>query len=269
MLRQFTLNLQEKLKRTAQLLNNEETLEDHKKQNIGWFAMVFFIPFSLIISCLLIIGTVVGIPTSLGYVKGALDFVSGSGQPVNELKASALETSFTDVTPESRYFEGLNFLLKKGVVGGFSDGTFRIEQKLTRAELIKAIVTAKRRYPLHLNYNNCFKDVREEWFSPQVCFAKSQGWISGFADGTFKPEDQLSKAETVKILVTAFELKEGRAEFKAFEDVQPENWYYQVIKTAQTNNLIEQNPLLEFFEPEAKITRGEAFEILYKIVRDL
>lgn len=268
MLRQFTLNLQEKLKRTAQLLN-EESLEDHKKQNIGWFAMVFFIPFSLIISCLLIIGTVVGIPTSLGYVKGAIDFVAGSGPTITDLKASAMEATFTDVAPDSQYFDGLNFLVNKGIVGGFADGTFRIEQKLTRAELIKAIVTAKRRYPLHLNYNNCFKDVKEEWFSPQVCFAKSQGWISGFADGTFKPQDQLTKAETVKILVTAFELKEGRAEFKAFEDVRPESWYYQDIKTAQTNNLIEQNPLLEFFEPDAKISRGEAFEILYKIVSEL
>ncbi|MGL5831580.1 MAG: S-layer homology domain-containing protein [Candidatus Altimarinota bacterium] len=263
------MNLREKLKRTAEILNHEDHPEDNKKQGFGWFAMVFFIPFSLIVSCLLIIGAVVGIPTSLGYVKGAIDFVSGQGSESVELKASALEAPFSDISEDSEYFEGLDFLKRKGVIGGFADGSFKAEQKLTRAELIKAIVTAKRRYPLHLNYNNCFKDVKQEWFSPQVCFAKSQGWIAGFADGTFKPEDQLTKAETVKILVAAFDLKEGRAEFKAFEDVRPENWYYQSIKTAQTNNLIEQNPLLEFFEPEAKISRGEAFQILYKIVRDL
>lgn len=263
------MNLQEKLKRTAEILNHEDHPEDNKKQGFGWFAMVFFVPFSLIISCLLIIGTVVGIPTSLGYVKGAVDFVIGQGQQATELRTSALEAPFSDVNSDSEYFEGVDYLKRKGVVGGFADGSFKADQKLTRAELIKAIVTAKRRYPLHLNYNNCFKDVKQEWFSPQVCFAKSQGWIGGFADGTFKPEDQLSRAETIKILVTAFGLKEGRAEFKSFEDVEVKDWYYQTVKIAQTNDLLEQNPLLEFFEPEAKISRGEAFQILYKIVKDL
>lgn len=40
-------------------------------------------------------------------------------------------------------------------------------------------------------YENCFEDVEDEWFAPYVCYAKEKGWVTGYPDGTFKPENNV------------------------------------------------------------------------------
>lgn len=197
-----------------------------------------FVPIAVVLSSLAILASVYTAPAAMDFVKEKLDSVYSIGKQ-EEFKAAPPEILFTDVNDYSMYYNSLSFLKKKGIVSGFSDGSFKPELPIKRAELVKTIVIAKKQFPLALNYNHCFKDVNTEWFAPSVCFAKSSGWISGFEDGTFRPDETLSRANVEKLLAKAFELKD-----------HPED-------------VVSDHP--EGVEPP--ITRGEAFEMLYHVLQ--
>lgn len=206
------------------------------KADIHPFSKVFiFMPFAVVLSCLAIIVAVFSAPSAMDFVKNTLDSIYVSKE---ELKPAAEEVLFTDVNGESKYFDSLTYLKKNGVISGYPDGTFKPDLEIKRAELVKTLVLAKKQFPLALNYNNCFKDVKNEWFAPSVCLAKSSGWIEGFKDGTFRPEDILIRGDVMKMLVKAFELE------KYPEDIVGDNQWL-----------------------DQPVTRGDAFQMLYRVLR--
>ena len=161
---------------------------------------------------------------------------------------------------------------KNGVIGGFSDNTFRPYQELSRAELIKTIVTAKKFYPLALNYNNCFNDVHTEWFATSVCLAKEKGWVGGYSDGAFHPNETLTKAEALKMIMEAFAIKETPADktpANMFADLDKDAWYYNYVKVALEHNLLEEDPNLDFFKPNDPATRGVGAQIIYRVLQQV
>jgi hypothetical protein len=194
-----------------------------------------FVPLAVTISCLTIMAAVFSAPTAMDFVKNGLDGIIGHR---NELKSAAPENLFSDVSGDSKYFDSLTYLKRNGIISGYADGTFLPDLGIKRAELVKTLVAAKKQFPLALNYNNCFKDVKNEWFAPSVCFAKSSGWISGYADGTFHPNDDLSRGDAMNTLVKAFKLEQ-----------YPED----LVGNDQTDG--------------DTITRGEAFQMLYRVLQ--
>jgi len=196
--------------------------------------MLIFAPVTIAISCLMIIVSIVSAPTAMDWVKAGLDSVLGGRA---DLKPSAAEVLFTDVKGDSKFFDSLSYLKKNGIISGFADNSFHPDQEIKRAEFVKTVVNAKKQFPLALNYNNCFKDVKNEWFAPSICFAKSNGWVGGLADGKFHPDDGLTRDDTMKVLVKAFAI-----------DHYPEDI------TAAT-------------EKQNHVSRGEAFQMLYRVMQ--
>ena len=224
------------------------------------------VPLTLVIACMLIIGTVIGIPT----LKSGIVSVWNSIVPEEELRPVASEVLFIDVKADSKYYDSLLYLKNQGVITGFSDNSFRPYQELKRAELIKTIVNAKKFYPLALNYNSCFKDVRNEWYAPAICFAKEKGWIRGYADGTFHPMDSLTKAESLKIILEAFGIKaneESDNQIETFVDLDRDAWYFPYVQTALREKLIDDNPNLELFRPEDSALRGDISQLIYRALQ--
>lgn len=214
----------------------------------------------------MIIIAVIGVPSAMDLVKSGLDHFMPHSE---DLKASAIEPLFDDVKPDSKFFDSLAYLKKNGVIGGYDDNTFRPYQELSRGELIKTIVAAKRQFPLALNYNNCFKDVGNEWYAPAVCLAKEKGWVNGYGDNTFHPTETLNKVEALKMIMEAFDIKETPDSISPannFADLDRDAWYYGYVKVALERNLLDENPNLEFFKPEDPATRGEAAQIIYRVL---
>ena len=89
----------------------------------------------------------------------------------------------------------------KKVVSGFGDGLFRPDNKVTRAELVKIfLLAAGHRLPDKLSYS--FSDVPTyAWYYGYVSYAFGLDLINGYADGSFKPDQQVSRAEAAKIAV--------------------------------------------------------------------
>lgn len=166
--------------------------------------------------------------------------------------ASAFAYTDTDVYP---FGGAINYLTDQGVVQGYSDGTFRPENTINRAEFLKTVVGAVTTEELTGSF--CFSDVNDEWFAPYVCTAKDMGIVDGYPDGTFLPANPVNLVEALKIVVNAFEIP-------AITPLGTE-WYSVFLETAVSLNFIP-TPLDYYAEPTA---RGEVAEILWRVMEDV
>ncbi len=250
----------------VKLEKNEALGGGYAKSDKHAAAKVFvFMPIAVVLSAVIIIAAVFGVPRTMDLFKGALDSVYDNHE---EIKNAAEEVLFEDVKADSKYYDSLVYLKKNGVINGYEDHTFRPDQSLKRADLVKIIVSAKKQFPLALNYNNCFKDVRNEWFAASVCLAKDKGWIGGKIDGKFHPEDDVSRSEGLKMLIGAFDVKRVSDKvIDSYEDVKPDDWFNSDIEIALERGILTDNPTLEFFKPNEPLTRGDAAQMLYRILQ--
>jgi hypothetical protein len=148
-------------------------------------------------------------------------------------------TSFSDVA-SSRNKTAIQYLSEQGVLGGYSDGTFKPSNTINRAELAKILVAANNVSPTVSEYHDCFSDVTNEWFAPYVCYAKVQGWVSGYSDGSFRPGNPVNTAEAIKMILNAQGITlSSSTENNTYSDVDASAWYATYIATANSKGLLE------------------------------
>jgi hypothetical protein len=131
-----------------------------------------------------------------------------SAAPAQTDNKDANGREFNDVPASYQYASSISFLKNKGIIKGYDDNTFKPDDILKRDQLVKIIVTARNAEPLSLMHSYCFDDVKNEWFARYVCFAKTKGWVTGYDDGTFRPEKNLTEGETVSMILNGFGLAE-------------------------------------------------------------
>lgn len=162
---------------------------------------------------------------------------------------------FTDVKENDTYYIASRYLSDKGVINGYVDGTFKPNQDITRAELLKIIFEGNKSETKNPN-TNCFPDVGyQEWYSKYICTAKNSKIINGYDDGNFKPNKTVNKAEALKIL----------GEFYKWEMTNKSNeaWYSKYIDFSKNRNLLINS---ENFDPSENMSRGEISETLYRFL---
>ena len=136
---------------------------------------------------------------------------------------------FTDLTPEHWCYNKIIDFEKKGYVCGYEDGTFRADRTITRAEYVK-IVNNFFGYELETEKESGFSDVSSgDWFAPYVNEAVERGYINGYEDGTFRPEDPIRRQEATVILARILNIHEeeypenhldGLAQYSDSDEVQ-------------------------------------------------
>lgn len=130
--------------------------------------------------------------------------------PSEEVDSGAF--SFTDFRRAPRPRETEDAALKRriiytaydrDIIDGYPDGTFQPDAPINRAEALKIIFTASKLEPFDTeNRNGKFPDVNPgDWFADYVSMALSYEFIEGYADGTFKPEQHITRAEAAKIVL--------------------------------------------------------------------
>lgn len=159
---------------------------------------------------------------------------------------------FTDVPSSHSNYNAIKELKTKGILGGYSDNTFKPENKINRAELTKIVVEAV--YPGQATGRNCFSDVKDEWFAKYVCFAKDKGITSGYADGTFKPNDNINYVEALKITLVAFSYDPM---------VKSDVWYQAYLDVANTLGVSVST------DNNEKISRGKMAQLISNILKCL
>lgn len=144
------------------------------------------------------------------------------------LKVQNVEVkTFTD-TEDKWFTEAVGTMAGLGVFKGYEDGSFKPSREITRAEFVKMVVGCDTITSVHAD----FTDVADDnWAAPYIATATEKGWINGFADGTFKPDQKITRAQAVKIINKMLGRSAdadilSKTDVKDFYDVYTSNWAY-------------------------------------------
>ena len=177
-----------------------------------------------------------------GYIKGYSD---GSFQPNgNMTRAEAAVmmarlkngsdnfntsgiTRFTDAN-NKWYSKGVNYAVGQGLINGYEDGTFRPDEKITRAEFTQMIANDIK---TNGTKSVSFNDVNNHWAKPAIQKVAGNGIINGYEDNSFKPDNNITRAEAVKMLNGISNRPEG-SKTNTFNDVRPSDWFYNDVMKA-------------------------------------
>ena len=111
-----------------------------------------------------------------------------------------------------------------------------------------------------------FNDMSGHWSYADVRILAEKGIINGFEDGSFRPEEKVTRAEFVKMIVSAFNV-ENSGDSAVFGDVQKDMWYFNYIDAAASAGLV--GGFGGNFEPDKEITREDVAVILYRLLNKM
>lgn len=182
------------------------------------------------------------------------------------LSLLAFASSFPDVAKDHENFTAIEHLDENGVINGYADGTFKPENKVTRAEAAKMIVEAFA-IKHEGNYEEVFGDVMKgEWFFEYVMALKEAGAVSGYEDAKFKPHDSVNLAETLKMVLMAARINlPATVSDKVFLDVESDIWYAPHALYAKNYNIVMPGDDGKLNANEA-MSRAYFAEILYRVL---
>ena len=116
-----------------------------------------------------------------------------------------VDPSFSDI--EGHWAEAFIEELKdQGITGGYPDGTYRPENRVTRAEMAVFLLNALGISPGPLPVDSSFSDIEGHWAEIFIEELADQGITGGYPDGTYRPENRVTRAEMAVFLVNAFGL---------------------------------------------------------------
>jgi len=157
--------------------------------------------------------------------------------------------------------------VKLGFVTGFPDGTFRPDAQVSRAEFAAMIARALK---LESAANGLtFKDLGSipPWARPYIAQAVEAGLLNGYADGTFRSFNPITRAEIAVILVRALGIEPDETAAPPFKDAdQVQSWARPYVATAYKKGLIggKSNELLK---PNDSATRAEAVTFILRLLK--
>lgn len=148
---------------------------------------------------------------------------------VNLVVMPVSAATFTDVTDGTEVYKAVNVLNKLGVINGYDDGTFKPDNNVTRAEFTAMLLRTRGMGAVGSTSldNPPFPDVVTpdvSWAIGNIRTAHSMGIINGYDDGTFKPSNNVSYEEAIKMIVCALGYGEMGNEGAA--------WYSKYLNTA-------------------------------------
>ncbi len=113
---------------------------------------------------------------------------------------SGTERNFTDVPQDHPFYNYIETAQRSGLVGGYNDGTFRPYANVTRGQIAKVAVEAASMEDLSANTQS-FSDVPVgSTFYNYIETAYANGILSGYGDGTFRPNNDATRGQITKIV---------------------------------------------------------------------
>ena len=149
---------------------------------------------------------------------------------------------YSDVAATSWYNTAVSTLSSMGIITGYPDGTFRPNAAITRAEF--AAIAAR--------FDNDgdktaakFSDIATHWAKDEISIAYNNGWITGYPDGTFGPQRDITRAETMtlvnRVLNRQPETEEDLLPNMTVwtDNANPKAWYYLAVQEATNSHYYE------------------------------
>ncbi len=196
--------------------------------------------------------------------------------------AAPSSNPFTDVKSSDSDYQAILWLSQNGVIKGYSDGTYRPNSPVNRAEMLKMIFVAdgnEKNATAALTTGQMFPDTpKTEWYAEYVALARTRGTVQGYPDGYFRPSNNINKAEAYKVVLKEF-YNETTMSYaathgsypltgSAAKDVKSTDWFAEYINFAALKNLydaqITNGGKGVYFYPGQDLTRGELALLIYR-----
>ena len=152
------------------------------------------------------------------------------------------QNDFSDVAADAWYCSSVSTLSRMGIIAGYPDGTFRPNAPITRAEFA-AIATRFDNNGDKTPVN--FTDIIGHWAEGEITVAANHGWVSGYGDDTFRPQNQITRAETMSLVNRVLKrLPETPADLLPdmitwTDNADTSSWYYLPVQEATNSHYYE------------------------------
>lgn len=179
--------------------------------------------------------------------------------------APAVAGSFSDVPPGHPYAASIALLKDRGVIGGYDDGTFKPTRTVSRVELLKF---AFRAFDVSVSASSSpFGDVpADHWGQGYIATAYAAGWVSGYGNGDFGPDNQVTRAEAAKILFKIGGLAyDEKPVTPLYADVNRDSWVAPYAAAIKARNLLDSFGVN--FEPNLGMNRASVAEFIVRVLR--
>ena len=192
------------------------------------------------------------------HVAYIIGYVDGTVRPENDITRSEVAAIFfrlltddsralywsqyntySDVSADAWYNNAVSTLSNAGIITGYTDGTFRPDQPITRAEF--AAISARFSDVVY-GGTATFPDVPANyWAYKYISLAQYLGWVQGMPDGNFYPAKNITRAEAItminRVLDRDVEKDHMLGDMVTWTDNTPDKWYYEAVQEATNSHL--------------------------------
>ncbi|WP_054696219.1 S-layer homology domain-containing protein [Syntrophomonas palmitatica] len=177
--------------------------------------------------------------------------------PKTDSQLPAVVPLFPDVKAADGNAVFINYAAKRDLIKGFPDGGFHPAEALTRAQAAVLLVKAGG-IKTGTKQTTTFKDVpASHWAFASIAAASEAGYLKGFPDGTFKPEQKLSRAQGISLFLRLSKQRMDQAELPALLDMSKDHWAAPSVATALEAKMIGLSSDKKNFYPDADLSRGD------------
>ncbi len=193
-------------------------------------------------------------------VKGLVEFVAAI--------TNDIDTGVNSVFPDIAGHWAAPFievLVAKGLISGLPSGNFAPDAPINRAQY--AALIAKAFNIQAKNQNPNFTDIKRDfWAAPAIAAAANMGFISGFPDGTFRPEQNITKVQALVSMVSGLKLSGGNTNLLlGYSDrAQIPSYATSAVAIATQNLLVVNYPQIDELQPMRDISRAEVAALIYQ-----
>lgn len=184
------------------------------------------------------------------------------------LAAPTARAAFSDLPETHEHFAAVQWLNARQVISGYEDGTFQPDREVNRAEALKIVLLGSEvavESTVSAEAVALFPDVKpSDWFYPYVAKAIEAGIVSGYPDGTFRPERSVNMAELLKMLYLAQGVQPANVTASPYDDVKAEAWFAAYVADAKAKHFIQAygDGILH---PDRPLTRERVAEVVYRM----
>ena len=180
---------------------------------------------------------------------------------------STQSNSLSDVSRGQWFNHAISTLSSMGIVKGNPDGTFDPDAPITRAEFA---AIAARFDDKNTNTTSNFSDIASHWAKDEIGVAANTGWINGYPDSTFRPDQYITRAEAMTLVNRVLNRLPEKSEDLLDDMIKwPDNadasvWYYLAVQEATNSHDYSDKSDADKYEKWTKIRDARDWTLLEK-----
>ena len=187
------------------------------------------------------------------------------------LDSKSHDLPFTDLAANAWYTDAVAYVYRHGIMEGMSDTAFAPNKSLTRAEAVQVLYNLEGQPTV--SGNATFPDLVYEWYKPAIAWAEQTGVVDGYEDGTFRPDEPVTREEFAQMLYNYAAYKgydlTAEGDLTAFPDgSEVQEWAVPAMAWANGNALINGHDD-GTLDPAGTTTRAQAAAILMRFDQNL